>query len=108
MARINRGGADRPKTVGPPTPDAIDAMAQRSDDLQRSGGVNARRITGIAITAGTDSVVNHGLGSSEVYWRIVDMRSASGSMVWRVTSDDRTLTLAASANCTIAIEVFGG
>ena len=52
----------------------------------------------------TDTVINHGLGITPNGWLILDKQA--NSTVWRVSWNDKQITLRASAQVTIKLWVF--
>jgi hypothetical protein len=60
-------------------------------------------VTGISLTAGTPKKVNTGLTKTPTVWTLGDITAAA--TVYRVAWDASSITLQASADCTIAIWV---
>jgi len=62
----------------------------------------------VDLTAATPEVIDHkltiGIGKTPNGWQIIDIDAAA--TVYRSAWDDKTITLVASANCTVQLEVF--
>lgn len=73
--------------------------------LDRSGNTSA---LGIALVAGVENWIEHGLGRAILGWDLKDIQAPA--MVWRVatsTADlEKYLPLGTTANVTVMIEVF--
>lgn len=63
--------------------------------------IGGNLLTGIKLTINTPLAVNHGLGRQPVVWTLTDINA--GASVYRTTWDTNTITLEATASCSIAI-----
>lgn len=66
--------------------------------------VDGETFTGQAITAGTNLVISHGLGRTPTGFLV--LWNNANSVVYGISRDSTTITLAASANCTIDVRVI--
>ncbi len=103
-----RGGGGRPRAVDTTVAaQGLERLASTNDYNERGGRPTARVIRGISIVAGTPTPVAHGCGTASIGWVVSDVQSLLGTQVWRSGDiTDKYLTLSASANCTVAIEVW--
>jgi len=102
-----RGGGGRPRAVDTTVAaQGLERLASTNDYNERGGRPTARVIRGISIVVGNATRVAHGCGTASIGWVVSDVRSLTGAQVWRTDLDDKYLTLYASANCTVAIEVW--
>lgn len=58
----------------------------------------------IDFAAATDKTFNHKLGKTPIGWTVVDANA--GGNIYRVSWDDKTITLNSSTTRTLSIEVF--
>lgn len=98
---------------------AQEATKKVLDDITRHPQLGAELLinpttrleVSVALTAGVENLVEHGLGKEVRGWRIVDIRGPA--LVWRITSPATTgyvatkhLALSCSADVTVKLEVY--
>lgn len=97
---------------------AQQAFARTSDEITRRPQLSAEVMqnpvgtdAAIALTAGVENLIEHGLGKTVRGWRLVDIQGPA--FVWRVTSpttngydSTKHLALGCSATVTVKIEVW--
>lgn len=86
---------------------ALNATQTRSDRIAQAvndRGPRPNVIRDIACTGATEVAINHGLGRVPSEWDVIDV-TGNFSTFYRVSWNDKTLTLMAGNTCTIAIRV---
>ena len=82
----------------------IDAIYEGGRKLEQVESLDSIRITGVTLPATTNTAVNHKLGRQIIGWKVTDRDAAA--TIHRIDWDDKTITLYASAEVTIDLEVF--
>lgn len=65
--------------------------------------VGGQLLTAISLSSSTPKSINHGLGRQPVIWVLADITAAAE--VYRTAWDTNSITLEATADCTVAIWV---
>lgn len=72
--------------------------------MQQLGTIDGVLLKNIALTGGTAKRIVHGLGRAPQGWILA--RQNANSVVWETTADSASITLQASATCTINVWVY--
>lgn len=84
---------------------ANNIWAQALNPILGNMMIQGKMISGIALTASTAKVINHGLGRMMTGWWVVD--NTANCTVWRTQNlNTKTITIESSADTTIALWVF--
>ena len=75
------------------------------DPLLANPSNNSSIVSNIVLVANVPKTINHYLGQQMTGWKVIDINANAN--VWRTQPmNNTTITLQASANCVINIEVF--